>query len=132
MPDQSSFDYAVLRLVPRVEREEFINAGVIVYCRQLRFLAVFIHLDAARLKALWPEADVEEFRSRLEAFQRIAAGDAEAGPIAQLTQSERFYWLAAPRSTIIQVSPIHSGLCRAPKEDLESLCRRLLAATTIA
>lgn len=132
MPDQSSYDYAVLRLVPRVEREEFINAGVILYCRQLRFLSVILHLDEARLKALWPEADVEDFRCRLEAFQRIAAGEPDAGPIAQLTQSERFYWLAATRSTIIQVSPVHSGLCASPQEALDGLCRRLLAATTIA
>ncbi|MGJ5819691.1 DUF3037 domain-containing protein [Paludibaculum fermentans] len=131
MPDQSSFDYAVLRLVPRVEREEFINAGVIVYCRQLRFLSVSLGLDEPRVKALWPEADLGDLRCRLEAFQRIAAGDPDAGPIAQLTQSERFYWLAAPRSTIIQVSPIHSGLCRSPKEALDTLCQRLLAATTL-
>lgn len=132
MPDQSSYDYAVLRLVPRVEREEFINAGVILYCRQLRFLSVVLHLDETRLKALWPEADVEDFRCRLEAFQRIADGDPGAGPIAQLTQSERFYWLTASRSTIIQVSPVHSGLCASPQEALDGLCRRLLAATTIA
>ncbi|MGC4052289.1 MAG: DUF3037 domain-containing protein [Paludibaculum sp.] len=132
MPDQSSFDYAVIRLVPRVEREEFINAGVVLFCRQLRFLSVFIHLDEARLKALWPEADAADFRCRLEAFQRIAAGDPEAGPIAQLSQSERFYWLTATRSTIIQVSPVHSGLCASPEEALDGLCRRLLAAATIA
>lgn len=130
MPVPNSFDYAVVRVVPRVERGEFINAGVIVFCLEHRFLEARIQVDEARLKALWPEIDIELVRKHLEAIPRICAGDASAGPIAQLSQRERFHWLVSPRSTIIQVSPVHSGLCEAPEltmgQTMEQLSRRLL------
>ena len=127
MPVPSSFDYAVVRVVPRVERGEFINAGVIVFCLERRFLEARVEVDEARLRALWPEVDIELVRKHLEAIPRIAAGDVSAGPIARLSQRERFHWLVSPRSTIIQVSPVHSGLCEAPGQAMEQLSERLLA-----
>lgn len=127
MPEPSSFDYAVLRVVPRVEREEFVNAGVIVFCLDQDFLGARVHVDEPRLKALWPDVDIDLVRQHLEAFPKVCAGDPAAGPIARLTRRERFHWLVAPRSTIIQVSPVHSGLCETAEQSLEQLFRRLLA-----
>jgi hypothetical protein len=124
--EQSSFDYAVLRVVPRVERGEFINAGVIVFCLQERFLGARVQVDEARLRALWPELDIEQVRQHVEAVPRICAGDPEAGPIAKLSQRERFHWLVSPRSTIIQVSPVHCGLCGDPERSLDQLARQFL------
>jgi hypothetical protein len=121
----ASFDYAIFRIVPRVEREEFVNAGVIVYCAEQRFLAARVHVDEARLKALWPDLDIELVRQHLEAITRISSGDPSAGPIAHLAPGERFHWLVAPRSTMIQVSPVHSGICEAPAEALERLFQQL-------
>lgn len=127
MPVPSSFDYAVVRVVPRVERGEFINAGVVVFCLERRFLEARVVVDEARLKALWPGIDVDLVRRHLEAIPKIAAGDASAGPIARLSQRERFHWLVSPRSTIIQVSPVHTGLCEEEPEGMvEDLARRLL------
>ena len=126
MPVPSSFDYAVVRVVPRVERGEFINAGVIVFCLEHRFLEARVQVDEARLRALWPAVDLELVRKHLEAIPRICAGDATAGPIARLSQRERFHWLVSPRSTIIQVSPVHSGLCEEPGMTVEQLSRQLL------
>lgn len=126
MSAQSSFDYAVIRVVPRVEREEFVNAGVIVFCLEENFLSARVQIDAERLKALWPEIDVELVRQHLEAFPKVSAGDPSAGPIAQLSLRERFHWLVSPRSTMIQVSPVHSGICGAnPQEALDRLFKRL-------
>jgi hypothetical protein len=122
----ASFDYALLRVVPRVERQEFINAGVVVYCPEKRYLAARIRFDAARLKALWPEADEALVQKHLEAVERICAGDAAAGPIAKLSQRERFHWLTSPRSTIIQPSPVHTGVCDATDELLDRLEKRFL------
>jgi hypothetical protein len=121
-----SFDYAVIRVVPRVEREEFINAGIVVVCLQQRFLEARIHLDDQRLLALWPEIDLDLVRNHVEAFPRICAADPTAGPISQLSQRERFHWLVSPRSTIIQVSPVHTGLCDAPENLMDNLARRYL------
>ena len=134
MPVPSSFDYAVVRVVPRVERGEFINAGVILVCLEHRFLEARVQVDEARLRALWPEIDIELVRKHLEAIPKICAGDPSAGPIARLSQRERFHWLVSPRSTIIQVSPVHSGLCEGAGSTLgqtlgqtiEQLSRRLL------
>ncbi|HMF63566.1 MAG TPA: DUF3037 domain-containing protein, partial [Edaphobacter sp.] len=126
VPVPSSFDYAVVRVVPRVERGEFINAGVIVFCLEHRFLEARVQVDEARLKALWPAVDLELVRKHLEAIPRICAGDVTAGPIARLSQRERFHWLVSPRSTIIQVSPVHCGLCEEPGMTVEQLSRRLL------
>ncbi|GGG67980.1 hypothetical protein GCM10011585_07400 [Edaphobacter dinghuensis] len=131
MPVPSSFDYAVVRVVPRVERGEFINAGVIVFCLEHRFLEARVQVDEARLKALWPEIDIELVRKHLEAIPKICAGDVSAGPIARLSQRERFHWLVSPRSTIIQVSPVHTGLCEGQgqtlRQTIDQLSRRLLA-----
>jgi len=129
VPVPSSFDYAVVRVVPRVEREEFINAGVIVFCLERRYLEARVFVDEARLQALWPQLDVEVVRKHLEAIPKIAAGDASAGPIAKLSQRERFHWLVSPRSTIIQVSPVHSGICEEPESTVEKLAERLLGAS---
>lgn len=126
MSAQNSFDYAVIRVVPRVEREEFVNAGVIVFCLEKNFLAARVHLNAERLRALWPEVDVDLIRQHLEAFPKISAGDPAGGPIARLSLRERFHWLVSPRSTMIQVSPVHSGICnRDPQEALDRLFQRL-------
>ena len=122
----TSFDYAAIRVVPRVERQEFINAGVVVFCLEKRYLAARIHLDEQRLRALWPSIDVELVREHLEAIPRVCAGDPTAGPIAMLSQRERFHWVIAPRSTIIQLSPVHTGLCEGTDELLERLAKQLL------
>lgn len=121
------FQYAVLRLVPRVEREEFLNVGVIVFCRTRRFLAARVALDPRRTRALAPDIDLEAVREHLDARVRIAAGDPEAGPIAALPQSERFHWLVAPSSTMIQTSSAHSGLCDEPETVLEHLFEQLVS-----
>jgi hypothetical protein len=127
MQEPASFDYALVRVVPRVERQEFINAGVVVYCPQKRFLAARIRLDEARLKALWPDADLELIREHLRAVERICAGDESGGPIAVLSMSERFHWLTSPRSTIIQPSPVHTGVCDATDELLDRLEAQFLS-----
>lgn len=121
----ASFDYAVLRVVPRVEREEFLNAGVVLFCLERRFLGARTIVDEERLLALCPSLDIAAVRSHLGAFPRVCAGDREAGPIALLTQRERFSWLVAPRSTMIQISPVHSGLCEDPQAALDQLFVRL-------
>ena len=126
MRAQNSFDYAILRLVPRVEREEFVNAGVVLFSLQKKFLEARVHLEPERLRVLWPELDYEMVRDHLEAFPKICAGSPDAGPIAQLPQRQRFHWLVSPRSTMIQVSPVHSGLSESPAEALESLFQKLV------
>jgi hypothetical protein len=126
VPEQSSFDYAVIRVVPRVDREEFINAGVIVFCPELQFLEARIYLDDARAKALWPTIDLDIVRRHLQAFPDVCSADPAAGPIAKLTQRERFHWLVSPRSTMIQVSPVHCGVCDDAAKALEHLCTQLL------
>lgn len=126
MPAHSSFDYAIVRVVPRVERGECINAGVILFCLTQRFLAAKVELDERRLLALAPDVDLELVRGHLEAIPRICAGGRAAGPIGQLPQKERWHWLVAPRSTIIQTSPVHSGLCEAPAQALEHLMDRMV------
>lgn len=122
---QSSFDYAVVRVVPRVEQEEFVNAGVVVFCLERRYLEARMHVDEARLKALWPEIDLERVRRQLGAFSAVCRGDAEAGPIAQLSQRERFHWLVAPRNTMIQISAVHTGVTEDPALTLDQLARQL-------
>ncbi|MGB6689552.1 MAG: DUF3037 domain-containing protein [Terracidiphilus sp.] len=122
----ASFDYAVIRIVPRVEREEFINAGVIVFCLEKRYLAARVHLDAERLKALWPDADAALIGEHLNAIERVCAGDPTAGPIAKLSQRERFHWLISARSTMIQPSPVHSGLCDTTDGLLDRLAKQFL------
>lgn len=126
MPALSSFDYAVLRVVPRVEREEFLNAGVILLCLEHRFLAARLHLREERFRAVWPDLDLSLIRSHLEAFAKVCQGDENAGPIAHLSKRERFHWLVAPRSAVIQVSPVHSGLCGSPAPTLDKLFQELV------
>jgi hypothetical protein len=126
LPVPTSFDYAVLRVVPRVDREEFVNAGVVVFCAEQPFLGARVHIDELRLKALWPALDIDLVRQHLEAVPRICSGDPSAGPIARLTPRERFHWLVAPRSTIIQVSAVHSGLCETPSAALDRLFLQLI------
>ena len=122
----ASFDYAAIRIVPRVEREEFINAGVVAFCLEKRYLAARIHLDTARLQALWPETDVDLILEHLAAIERICSGDAAGGPIAQLSQRERFHWLTSPRSTTIQPGPVHTGVCDETTDLLDRLARQFL------
>ena len=126
MPTAASFDYALLRIVPRVERQEFINAGAIVYCPERQFLAARIHLDRDRLEALWPEADIALVEQHLQAIQRICEGDPEAGAIAKLSQRERFHWITSPRSTIVQPSPVHTGVCETTDSVLDRLDKQFL------
>ena len=126
MPEQTSFDYAVIRVVPRVDREEFINAGVILFAREQKFLAARVHLDDSRLAELFPEVDQGEVLRHLEAIPKICDGSPDAGPIGHLPQHERWHWLVSPRSTIIQVSPVHSGLSADPAATLEHLLRTLV------
>jgi hypothetical protein len=121
-----SYDYAILRIVPSVERDEFVNAGAVLQCPERAFLDCRVHIDEGRLRALWPELDFEVIRQHLEAFPKICAGDPDAGPIARLSRRERFQWLVAPRSTIIQVSPVHSGVCESPETALDEIFRRLV------
>lgn len=117
----SSFDYAIVRVVPRVEREEFVNAGVILFCLERDFLAARVEVNAPRLTALWPGIDLDLIAEHLAAIPRICAGSPEAGPIARLTLRERFHWLVAPRSTMLQLSPVHAGLAEEPERALLEL-----------
>jgi hypothetical protein len=134
VPALNSFDYATLRIVPCAERAEFVNAGVVLQCPEAAFLECRVYLDEPRLRALWPSLDLDLVREHLEAFPKVAAGDPLAGPIARLSRRERFHWLVAPRSTMIQVSPVHSGMCHGPSHTpadvLEELYRRLVLPPT--
>ena len=126
MTADPAFSYAVLRLVPRVERGESINVGVLVFCRPQQYLGVRTGLDEARARALWPELDLEAVRGHLEAIERIARGDPDAGPMAQLDTTARFHWLTAPSSTIIQPSEVHAGICSDPEGELAKLYDELV------
>ena len=126
---QNAFDYAVVRVVPRVERDEFVNAGVIVHCPTLEFLGARIDLDHARLHALAPglEADhLEQIERYLRGIEKICEGVAEAGPLGRLPISQRFHWLVAPRSHVVQTGPVHAGLCDDPQVALERLLARVV------
>jgi hypothetical protein len=120
------FAYAVVRIVPRVERGERINAGVLLFCRARGFLAARTELDEARLAALAPDLDPADVRPRLEAIERVARGDQSCGAVARLDISERFGWLVAPASTIIQCSEVHTGLTDDPGGTLEKLFGELV------
>lgn len=128
MPALASFDYAVVRVVPRVEREEFINAGIILFCRTRRFLQGRVALDERRLAALAPHLDAAEIERHLNLIPLICSGDPAAGPIAGLSLAERFHWLVAPRSTIIQTSAVHTGLCLDPATTLDHLMQTMVHA----
>jgi hypothetical protein len=118
---KASYDYALIRVTPRVERGECMNVGVVLFCRARAYLDARLALDEARLLAFFPAANVEGIRQELRAIAKIAEGDADAGPIAALAQAERFHWLVSPRSTIVQPSAVHSGLCDDPAAALEHL-----------
>ena len=125
-PARSPFSYAILRVVPRIERGERFNAGVVVFCRQLGFLGAKVALDEQRLAALAPAASADEVLAHLEALVNVAAGERGAGAIAELPPSERFGWLVAPSSTMIQPSEVHTGLTDDPVATLEALFRELV------
>lgn len=126
MPARSSYDYAVIRVVPRVEREEFINVGVLVSCPQARLLIAGIELDPRRLLALDPHIDIEAVRLHLGAIERICVGGRDSGPIGQLPARARFHWLVAKRSSIIQLSPVHTGRCLQAESVVEHLLERMV------
>ena len=127
MPVRDPFQYAVWRVVPRLERGECLNAGVVLYCRTRGFLDARIALDEQRLAALAPGADRAGIEQHLSALAGIAAGVPADDPIASLPQSERFHWLVAPSSTVVQPSPVHTGLCEDPAATLDHLFARLVA-----
>ncbi len=124
----SPFEYALLRVVPRVDRGEFINAGVVLYCQEARFLEARIHLDPERLRALDPRLDPEAILAHLEVANRVCAGGPEAGAVGLLPPVQRFGWLVAPRSTVVQPSPVHTGLAEDPEEAIEHLLRVMVLA----
>jgi hypothetical protein len=126
VPDKFRYDYAVIRVVPKVEREEFINAGVILSCPDLSFLEARIKLNESRLLALDPSVDLELVRDHLATIPTICRGGDEAGSIGKLPQRQRFHWLVAPRSTIIQTSPVHTGRCGDPAAALDHLVRTMV------
>jgi hypothetical protein len=124
--DRCAYDYSVVRVVPDVARGECLNAGVVLFAKTQRALVSRIELDEARLRALAPDADVEFIRSHLRSIERICAGGDAAGPHAHLSASERFHWLTAPRSTVVQLSPVHSGICDDPEAEADRLFARLV------
>ena len=125
-PRRNAFSYAILRVVPSVERGERINAGVVLFCRQRGFLDARVALDERRLAALAPELDAGVVRAHLDGLVRVAEGEPAAGPIAALPQSERFGWLVAPSSTVVQPSEVHTGLCDDPARTLDELFDELV------
>jgi Protein of unknown function (DUF3037) len=126
VPDPCTYDYAVVRVVPRVERGEFVNAGVILSCAASGFLQAGIELDEARVLALDPNADLAGIRAALDAIPLICAGGAAAGALGRLSTRERFHWLVAPRSASVQTSPVHSGRCSSLDATLEHLLRTMV------
>ena len=128
MPAPCSFDYAIVRVVPHVEREEFVNVGAIVFCDALEFLGARFDLDEARLLALAPDVDLDLVKRHLAAIPRICEGGVAAGAIGKLTMRERWRWLVSPRSTILQTSPPHAGLGDAPEAALARLVATMVRA----
>ncbi|GAB3690402.1 DUF3037 domain-containing protein [Spirosoma flavus] len=126
MPEKHLFEYAVIRVVPCVERQEFMNVGVILYCKSQGFLQTMWALNESRLRAFSAEIDTDELRQRLGAFERICAGKKEGGPIGKLSIAERFRWLTSTRSTVVQPSPVHPGLCTDARQTLEHLFTQLV------
>ncbi len=123
MPEPCSYDYAVIRIVPDVTRQEFVNAGVILFCRTRRYLAAQIHLDVQRLSALAPGIDVDAVQRQLDLLPAICAGE---GPVGQLGQAEAFHWIVAPHSTMVQCSPVHSGITHDPGGEMARLMATLV------
>ena len=127
---RAPFAYATIRVVPRVEREEFVNVGVVLYSRPRKYLGVQARLDAERLRALWPELDLDAVARQLDVIRLVAAGDPAGGAIALLPASERFGWLSAPASTIVQPGPVHAGLAADPEAALQELFADLAGSPT--
>lgn len=121
MQEKDLYEYAVIRVVPRVEREEFINVGLIVFCKRRRYIKMLYEINDARIRALFPEIDADELSANLDSFERISRGARDGGPIAQMEIAERFRWLTAVRSSVIQTSRPHPGMCT----DLELLTKKL-------
>ncbi len=126
MQDRYLFEYAVIRVMPRVEREEFINVGVILFCAKQKYLKAAIHLNLAKLTMLNEAIELPSLVSNLEAVENICEGGEKAGPIGLLTMPERFRWLTATRSTVVQCSKVHPGFCLNPAETLEKLMQKLV------
>ncbi len=126
MQEKYLFEYAVLRVVPKVEREEFLNVGVVLYCPQKKFLQVLFRLDGERLKAFACELDIPEVGQYLQAFEKICAGSKDSGPIGKLPVADRFRWLTATRSTVVQTSKTHTGLCNDLEETIQRLHQQLV------
>jgi hypothetical protein len=126
MPSRSPFSYAVLRIVPDIEREEFVNAGLVLFCRSRRYLRARTSLDSDRLRALRPSADVDGLAAQLALIEQIASGEVASGPLAGMSQSERFHWLTTPRSTAVQPGPIHGGMAEDPDTTFEHLYATLV------
>jgi hypothetical protein len=127
MQEKDLFEYAVIRVVPRVEREEFLNVGVILYCAKQKFLRAICRLDEQRLKALCAgDLDMEEIKENLASVEKIAAGGKTGGPIGELDMASRFRWLTATRSTVVQTSKVHPGFCKDAGETLERLYAQLV------
>ncbi|MCW3126178.1 MAG: hypothetical protein JWO03_1836 [Bacteroidetes bacterium] len=126
MQEKDLFEYAVIRTVPRVEREEFLNVGVVLFCRNQNFLKAVFDINEERIRAFSPNINMEQVGEYLLAFRQICAGHASAGPISQLPMAERFRWLTAPRSTILQTSRVHSGFCSDAEDKLNKLHEQLV------
>jgi hypothetical protein len=127
VPGREDFQYAIVRVVPHVERGECLNAGVVLFSRRHGFLAAKTGLDEAALAAVAPDCEPADVRAHLETLERVAAGAEDGGPIAALEPSERFHWLTAPSSTIVQSSAVHTGLTSDPAGELEHLFERLVS-----
>lgn len=126
MQDKQLFEYAIIRVVPKVEREEFLNVGVILYCKKLNYLETMYSLDEERLRAFSPNLDTVLVRQHLDAFGKISEAHPDSGPIGRLPTAERFRWLTATRSTIVQTSKVHPGLCTEPQALLTRLYTQLV------
>jgi hypothetical protein len=124
--EREEFQYTLLRVVPRIERGERLNVGLVLFSPRHRFLAARVHVDRARLAALDPDAPAEEIERHLGSLAAVAAGDPSGGPVAQLPAGERFHWLAAPSSTVIQPSEVHTGFCEDPQAELDRLFEQLV------
>ncbi|MEO5782406.1 MAG: DUF3037 domain-containing protein [Ginsengibacter sp.] len=126
MQEKELFEYAVIRVVPRVEREEFLNVGVVLYCAKQKFLKMLFRLDEERLQIFGSDCDVNDVNEYLTAFERICTGRIDAGPIGQLPIAERFRWLTATRSTVVQTSKVHPGFCEDAAQMLQKLFKQLV------
>ncbi|HEY9049870.1 MAG TPA: DUF3037 domain-containing protein [Ohtaekwangia sp.] len=126
MPDSHLFEYAVIRIVPKVEREEFINVGVILYCSAQKFLQARFDVNTDKVRALCKKTDLDELQGYIHSFERICQGGAAGGPIGKLPIAERFRWLTATRSTVLQTSKVHPGLCESAEEMLNHLFTQLV------